>query len=69
MHAGRLHGLICNLPSRLSEIYLHPASGGGFEGAAAGYRYADELAALTDRDVAAAAGASGIHLGGFADFV
>jgi hypothetical protein len=55
MHAARLRGLIGNLPSRLSEIYLHPASGGGFEGAAAGYRYADELAALTDRSVAAAA--------------
>ena len=68
MHVGRLRGLIGNLPSRLSEIYLHPASGGGFEGAAAGYRYADELAALTDRDVAAAVGDSGIRLGGFSDF-
>lgn len=68
MHAARLRGLIANLPSRLSEIYLHPASGGGFEGAAAGYRYADELAALTDRNVVAAAGSSGIRLGGFSDF-
>jgi hopanoid biosynthesis associated protein HpnK len=68
MHAARLRGLIGNLPSRLSEIYLHPASGGGFEGAAAGYRYADELAALTDRNVVAAAGGSGIRLGGFSDF-
>jgi len=69
MHAARLRGLIGNLPSRLSEIYLHPASGGGFEGAAAGYRYADELAALTDRSVAAAASGIGIRLGGFADFI
>jgi hopanoid biosynthesis associated protein HpnK len=69
MHVGRLHGLIDNLPSRLSEIYLHPASGGGFEGAAAGYRYADELAALTDRNVAAAVGSAGIRSGGFSDFV
>lgn len=69
MHTDRLHGLIGNLPPRLSEIYLHPASAGGFEGAAAGYRYADELAALTDRNVVAAAGAAGIRLGGFSDFV
>ncbi len=69
MHAARLRGLIGNLPSRLSEIYLHPASGGGFEGAAVGYRYADELAALTDRSVAVAAAEFGVRLGGFADFV
>jgi hopanoid biosynthesis associated protein HpnK len=69
MHAARLRGLIGNLPQRLSEIYLHPASGGGFAGAAAGYRYADELAALTDRSVAAAAGDAGIRLGGFSDIV
>jgi hopanoid biosynthesis associated protein HpnK len=69
MHAARLRGLIANLPARLSEIYLHPASGSGFEGAAAGYRYADELAALTDRNVVAAAGDSAIRLGGFSDFV
>jgi len=68
MHAERLRGLIGNLPSRLSEIYLHPASGGGFEGAAAGYRYADELAALTDRNVLAASARGDIRLGGFADF-
>jgi hopanoid biosynthesis associated protein HpnK len=69
MHVGRLHGLIGNLPSRLSEIYLHPASAGGFEGAAAGYRYADELAALTDRNVVAAVGVAEIRSGGFSDFV
>jgi hopanoid biosynthesis associated protein HpnK len=69
MHAARLRGLIGNLPARLTEIYLHPASSGGFEGAAAGYRYADELAALTDRHVVAAAGEAGIRLGGFSDFV
>jgi hopanoid biosynthesis associated protein HpnK len=69
MHAARLRGLIGNLPSRLSEIYLHPASGGGFKGAATGYRYADELAALTDRHVVASADDSGIRLGGFSDFV
>ena len=68
MHAARLRGLIENLPSRLSEIYLHPASGGGFEGAAVGYRYADELAALTDRNVVAASAHGDIRLGGFADF-
>jgi hypothetical protein len=41
---------------------------GGFGGAAPGYRYAEELAALTDAGVRAAVGASGASLGGFSDF-
>ncbi len=66
--AARLRGLIDNLPPGLSEIYLHPATGGGFEGAAAGYRYAEEFSALTDPGVRAAVAASGAVLGGFCDF-
>jgi hopanoid biosynthesis associated protein HpnK len=64
----RLRALIEALPSGLSEIYLHPGLEGGFEGAALGYRYADEFAALVDRDVADAARRAGVVLGGFADF-
>lgn len=66
MTADRLLGLIRNLPPGLSEIYLHPATEGGFVGAAAGYRYAEELAALTDTRVRQAA--SRFSRGGFSDF-
>ena len=45
--AARLAGLIEHLPEGLSEIYLHPATG-PYPGSAPGYRYAEELAALTD---------------------
>lgn len=68
MTAPRLRGLIEALPSGLSEIYLHPGLDGGFEGAAPGYRYAEEFAALVDRSVADAARDAAIALGGFADF-
>ncbi|MDE3116652.1 MAG: hopanoid biosynthesis-associated protein HpnK [Pseudomonadota bacterium] len=68
MTPARLKGLIANLPEGLSEIYLHPATAGGFEGSAAGYRYAEELAALTDAGVAEAARDPHIRLGGFVDF-
>ncbi len=43
----RLRGLIEHLPPGLTEIYTHPATG-PYPGAAPGYRYADELAALLD---------------------
>ena len=68
MTAPRLRALIEALPSGLSEIYLHPGLDGGFEGAAPGYRYVEEFAALVDRRVADAARQAGIVLGGFADF-
>lgn len=66
MTAERLLGLIRNLPPGLSEIYLHPATQGGFAGAAPGYRYAEEFAALTDARVRQAA--SRFARGGFSDF-
>ena len=66
MTAERLLGLIGSLPPGLSEIYLHPATEGGFAGAARGYRYAEELAALTDPRVRQAA--SHFPRGGFCDF-
>ena len=65
---SRLSGLIENLPDGLSEIYLHPATGDGFDGATAGYRYREEFAALIDSGVREAVAASGAALGGFADF-
>jgi hypothetical protein len=67
MTARRLEGLIAALPPGLSEIYLHPATGGIFEGAAPGYRYAEELAALMDPGVIRAAARPDLRLGGFAD--
>jgi chitin disaccharide deacetylase len=68
MNAVRLCGLIAHLPEGLSEIYLHPASRGGFEGAAPGYRYEEELLALTDNGVIAQTRDARLRLGGFADF-
>lgn len=68
MTAERVAGLIGNLPNGLTEIYAHPATGDGFEGHAPGYRYADELAALTSPAVRAAVQAAGTRLGGYAAF-
>ena len=68
MSAARLRGLIPHLPPGLTEIYCHPATRDGFDGAAPGYRYADELAALTDPGVVALTRATDIRLGGFSDF-
>ena len=68
MTADRVAGIVQRLPDGLSELYLHPATAGGFEGAAAGYDYAGELAALTSPQVRAAVEASGATLGAFADF-
>lgn len=53
--ADRLAGILPRLPAGVTEIYLHPATMGGFAGAAPGYCYAAELAALTDPRVRAAA--------------
>ena len=68
MSADRLLGLIKCLPDGLSEIYLHP-SVGGYSGSAAGYHYEDELAALLDSDVIAAAQDPKLRLSHFAAFV
>jgi chitin disaccharide deacetylase len=53
--ADRLAAILPRLPAGTTEVYLHPATAGGFPGAAPGYRYAEELAALTDPRVRAAA--------------
>jgi hopanoid biosynthesis associated protein HpnK len=64
----RLHDLIEALPPGLTEIYLHPGLDGGFEGAAPGYHYAEEFAALIDPRVIGAVRRAAVSLGGFADF-
>jgi chitin disaccharide deacetylase len=67
MTRERLCGLLGALPPGLTEIYLHPATG-PYPGSAPGYRYREELEALTAPETAAACRAQGIELGGFADF-
>lgn len=52
--AERLLAVLPRLPEGVTELYFHPATRGGFAGGAAGYRYEDELAALTDPRVVAA---------------
>jgi chitin disaccharide deacetylase len=68
MTQSRLTGLLRRLPEGRSEIYLHPATAGGFDGHAPGYRYADELAALTAPSAIAAARGPGLVLGGYSEF-
>jgi hopanoid biosynthesis associated protein HpnK len=68
MTEARLAGILRHLPAGLSEIYLHPATSNSFAGAAPGYRYTDELAALTAPSVREAMQAGAMTLGGFADF-
>ena len=46
--APRMRAAIADLPPGLTEIYTHPATVDQYPGSAAGYRYRDELAALTD---------------------
>ena len=69
MTPARLAGLAARLPPGLSEIYLHPATDARFEGAAPGYRYAEELAALVDPALARAMERAGLRRGGFCDFL
>jgi hopanoid biosynthesis associated protein HpnK len=61
----RLVGLLDALPDGCSEFYLHPATHGHFAGAAPGYAYASELAALTSADVRDALRRSGARLRSF----
>jgi hopanoid biosynthesis associated protein HpnK len=68
MSAARLGQLIRHLRSGLTEIYVHPATRGGFENCAKGYRYADELAALIDPKVIALTRQPDVALGGYSDF-
>ena len=67
MTRARLAGLIENLPDGLNEIYMHPATG-PYAGSAPGYRYGEELAALTDPELPGLISARDIRMGGYADF-
>jgi chitin disaccharide deacetylase len=67
MTATRLAALIGRLPAGVVEVYLHPAMTNAFAGAAPGYRYAEEFAALCDPACVAAVRRSGYALGGYAD--
>jgi hopanoid biosynthesis associated protein HpnK len=67
MTTTRLAALIPRLPAGVIEIYLHPAVSDAFAGAAPGYRYAEEFAALCDPACIAAVRRSGYALGGYAD--
>jgi hopanoid biosynthesis associated protein HpnK len=60
------------LPDGIREIYLHPAleSGAAIAPSMAGYRHADEFAALVSprvREACAALAARGVRLGGYVD--
>jgi len=68
MTEQRMAGVLRHLPDGLTEIYSHPATSPGFAGAASGYRYADELAALTAPNVRHLLLATGACSGGFTDF-
>ena len=56
MDRARVLGYLANLPDGVTEIYCHPATGRwpGMDPLMTDYRREDELAALTDPDVAAA---------------
>lgn len=68
MDARRLAALIRDLPPGLVEIYTHPAISDTFPGHAEGYRYRQELEALTHPDVAHALRRSSRRTGGYAEF-
>lgn len=67
--AHRLTALLNHLPNGLIEIYTHPATSDSFTGHAPGYRYTQELAALTDHAVMTALRQCSSRTGGFADFI
>ncbi|SEC06657.1 hopanoid biosynthesis associated protein HpnK [Rhizobiales bacterium GAS191] len=67
MTEGRVAGLLERLPLGRTEIYTHPATSGDYEGAARGYRYNDEFAALMSRRCREAMQRSGAVVGGYGD--
>jgi hopanoid biosynthesis associated protein HpnK len=69
MTERRLSRLVGHLAEGVTEIYTHPATSSAFAGAAPGYRYEEELAALTSPELRRQIAASGIATGGFADAV
>ena len=69
MTGSRLGGLIAHLPDGITEIYTHPATASDFAGAAPGYRYEEELAALTSPGLRRAIAEAGVASGGFLDAI
>ena len=69
MTQSRLAGLIAHLPEGVTEIYTHPATSSAFPGAAPGYRYEEELAALISPDLRRQIAATGVASGGFSNAV
>jgi hopanoid biosynthesis associated protein HpnK len=67
MTRARVTGLLAHLPAGVIEIYTHPAAADVFAGHAPGYRYTEELGALTAPDCIDALKRSGYRLGGFSD--
>jgi hopanoid biosynthesis associated protein HpnK len=67
MTRPRLAALLAELPDGLNEVYLHPATA-AYAGSAPGYRYAEELDALTAPEVLRAVRDGSVRLGGFTDF-
>jgi chitin disaccharide deacetylase len=68
MTESRLCGLLRHLSDGRTEIYMHPATSGGFAGHTPGYRYTDEFAALTAPSALAIARGRDVVLGGYSDF-
>ncbi|MFT4025319.1 MAG: hopanoid biosynthesis-associated protein HpnK [Novosphingobium sp.] len=68
MDAARMHEAVSTPVDGLIEIYCHPATGDDWAGHAPGYRYRDELAALTDPAVKRVLAGSDVRRGSFAEF-
>ena len=64
--AQRMRAALADLPEGLTEIYTHPATADRWPGAAPGYGYRAELAALTDPHAKTLLQASGALAGTFA---
>ena len=69
MTPQRVAAILSDLPDGLSELYTHPATGGGFAGEAPGYAYAAERDALIAPEARALAARQDVRTGGYADFL
>lgn len=67
MTPPRVAALLARLPPGFVEIYTHPATADDFAGHAPGYRYAEELVALTDPACIDAVRRSVHRLAGYSD--
>jgi chitin disaccharide deacetylase len=69
MTEQRIATVLNDLPDGLTEIYTHPATADRFDGAVPGYRYVDELGALTAQRIVATIAAGKIKLTSYSDVV